>query len=51
MKKKLLGLILAAAMMLSLSVAVNASPGGGVAEYPTIGGPRTLSVTICLEDN
>jgi len=52
MKKKLLALALAVAMVLSLSTIVNANPGG-VHDEPRItpGGPRSLSIIICLEDN
>ena len=51
MKKKLLTLALAVAMVVSLNAVVNAGPG--VVDDPGItpGGPRSLSITICLEDN
>jgi len=51
MIKKIIAAVLALTMVLSFSAAVNARPGDGNDEPVIGGGSRSLSITICLDDN
>lgn len=52
MIKKIIAAVLALTMVLSFSAAVNARPGDGSNDHPDPDtGARSLSITICLEDN